>query len=63
MSKRPSTLPPRPPGFTAYMRALAAKGGRIGGTRRLTTMTPLQRSSVARKAAQARWSKKKIATP
>lgn len=63
MSKRPSTLPPRPPGFTAYMRALGAKGGRIGGTRRLETMTPHQRTMVARKAALARWGKKKIAAP
>jgi hypothetical protein len=45
------------------MRALGAKGGRIGGRRRLETMTPTQRTTVARKAAQARWSKKKIATP
>ena len=62
MSKSPSTAP-RPAGFNAYMRALGAKGGRIGGRRRLETMTPSQRTSVARKAAQARWSKKKIATP
>ena len=62
MSKSPSTAP-RPAGFTAYMRALGAKGGRIGGRRHLETMTPTQRTTVARKAAQARWSKKKIATP
>jgi len=52
-------MPPRPAGFSAYMRALAKKGGRIGGARRMETMTPLQRQAVARKAANARWNKPK----
>ncbi|MBS1911716.1 MAG: histone H1 [Bacteroidetes bacterium] len=38
---------------------LGRKGGLVGGKRRLETMTPEQRSEVARKAAQARWSKDK----
>ncbi len=35
------------------------RGGRIGGKRRLKTMTKAQRSALARKAANARWSKKR----
>ena len=62
MPKRPKQpsddkLPPRPAGFAAYMRAMAQKGGRIGGARRMETMTPKQRQAVARKAAHARWNK------
>jgi hypothetical protein len=43
------------------MRTMGAKGGRIGGKRRLETMTPEQRSKSAKKAAKARWSKAKKA--
>ena len=44
------------------MREMGAKGGRIGGKRRLETMTDEQRRRSARKAAKARWAKaKKIA--
>jgi hypothetical protein len=43
------------------MRTMGAKGGRIGGKRRLETMTPEQRSRSAKKAAKARWSKAKKA--
>ena len=39
------------------MRDMGAKGGRIGGKRRLETMTDEQRRRSARKAAKARWSK------
>jgi hypothetical protein len=41
------------------MRTMGAKGGKIGGKRRLETMTPEQRSKSAKKAAKARWSKAK----
>jgi hypothetical protein len=41
------------------MREMGAKGGRIGGKRRLETMTDEQRKRSARKAAKARWSKVK----
>jgi len=41
------------------MAEMGRKGGKKGGKRRLVTMTPEQRSHVALKAAQARWSKKK----
>ena len=37
------------------MANLGARGGKIGGKRRLETMTPEQRSAVALKAARARW--------
>ena len=39
------------------MAQMGAKGGRIGGKRRLETMTDAQRSKVAKKAAKARWAK------
>jgi hypothetical protein len=41
------------------MRDMGAKGGRIGGKRRLETMTDEQRTRSARKAAKARWAKAK----
>ncbi|HYS25450.1 MAG TPA: hypothetical protein VEP46_07600 [Vicinamibacterales bacterium] len=41
------------------MANLGARGGKIGGKRRLETMTPEQRSAVALKAARARWSKER----
>jgi hypothetical protein len=41
------------------MREMGAKGGRIGGKRRLETMTDEQRRRSARKAARARWAKAK----
>jgi hypothetical protein len=37
------------------MAALGRKGGRVGGKRRLETMTGEQRSAIALKAAQTRW--------
>jgi hypothetical protein len=40
------------------MAEMGRKGGKIGGKRRLETMTPEQRSSVASNAARARWAKK-----
>jgi hypothetical protein len=39
------------------MREMGAKGGKIGGKRRLETMTDEQRTRSARKAAKARWAK------
>ncbi len=43
--------------ISAHMAKLGAKGGKIGGKRRLETMSKKERSSAARKAAAARWSK------
>lgn len=45
--------------ISEVMAEMGRKGGRIGGKRRLKTMTPERRSEVALKAAQTRWSKKK----
>jgi len=46
---------PIPADLSAYMAAIGSKGGKIGGKRRLTTMTPQQRKRVAVAAAKARW--------
>jgi hypothetical protein len=43
--------------ISRVMAAMGRRGGRIGGKRRLTTMTPEQRHEAAQKAAQARWAK------
>jgi len=40
------------------MSKMGRKGGRIGGKRRLETMTPEERSAAALKAAKARWDTK-----
>jgi hypothetical protein len=42
---------------TLLMANLGRKGGKIGGKRRLETMTSAQRKAVARKAAETRWKK------
>jgi hypothetical protein len=39
------------------MREMGAKGGKIGGKRRLETMTDAQCSRSAKTAAKARWAK------
>ena len=58
--------PPAPLDFeTAYrqrMAELGAKGGKIGGKRRLETMTDERRREVAAKAAKARWKKQRLAS-
>jgi len=41
--------------ISRVMSELGTKGGRIGGKRRLETMTPEERSQIALKAAKARW--------
>jgi hypothetical protein len=45
--------------ISRIMAEMGRKGGKIGGKRRLTTMTPQKRKAIARKAARARWSKRK----
>jgi hypothetical protein len=47
--------PPTKAQISMVMAELGRKGGKKGGKRRLETMTPKQRSTAARKAAQARW--------
>ncbi len=41
------------------MAEMGRKGGKIGGKRRLETMTSKRRSQVARKAAKTRWANAK----
>lgn len=41
------------------MAEMGRKGGKIGGKRRLQTMTAEDRSAVALKAAKARWSRRR----
>ena len=43
--------------LSRVMAEIGRKGGRIGGKRRLKTMTPEQRSEVASSAAKVRWAK------
>lgn len=38
-------------------------GGKAGGVARATTLTPEQRSEIARRAAKARWARKKGRAP
>jgi hypothetical protein len=69
MPKRPKDKqPPVPRNNTAapdksvisqYMAQIGSKGGKIGGKRRLQTMSDKQRRDAAAKAASARWSKSK----
>jgi len=48
-----------PDEISRVMSALGKKGGKIGGKKRMETMTQKQRSDIAFKAAQARWNKEK----
>jgi len=45
--------------ISRVMSALGRKGGKVGGKRRLETMSKAQRTEAARKAAQTRWRKQK----
>jgi hypothetical protein len=46
--------------ISRVMAAMGSKGGKIGGKRRMVTMTPAERSAVAAKAAKARWARQEI---
>lgn len=59
--KSPRRRAPSKAEISLFMAAMGRKGGKIGGKRRLKTMTPEERSQVAVKAAKARWDKEKIA--
>jgi hypothetical protein len=48
---------PTKPQISLLMAELGRKGGKIGGKRRMDTMTAKERTKVAKKAAAARWSK------
>jgi hypothetical protein len=45
--------------ISRIMAEMGRKGGKIGGKRRLSTMTKADRVKVAKRAAQARWKKAK----
>lgn len=45
--------------LSKVMAAMGRKGGKIGGKRRLKTMSADQRKAAAAKAARARWDKSK----
>jgi hypothetical protein len=51
-----------PPEVLEYFKKQGAKGGKIGGKRRLDTIPPEKRSEIARKAAAARWKDKPAAS-
>jgi len=44
--------------ISQLMAQMGRKGGKIGGKRRLVTMTAEHRSQIALKAAQSRWRKR-----
>jgi hypothetical protein len=48
-------IPPSTAQISAYMAKMGSKGGKIGGKRRLETMSARKRSAIARKAAESRW--------
>jgi hypothetical protein len=45
--------------ISQYMAKIGSAGGKVGGKRRLQTMTAEQRRQAAAKAAKARWNKSK----
>jgi len=45
--------------ISAVMAAIGRKGGKIGGKRRMQTMTKDERSAIARQGAIAMWKKKR----
>ena len=54
-AQQPMPDEPTPIELSRVMAALGRKGGRVGGKRRLETMTPERRKEIASKAAKARW--------
>jgi len=51
------SAPAIPSSISEYMAHIGSKGGKIGGKRRLKTMTSEQRKKAAIRAAKARWKK------
>lgn len=49
------TLPPTKAQVSMFMAEMGRRGGKIGGKRRLETMTAEERSAIAKRAARARW--------
>jgi hypothetical protein len=55
MREDSDTLPATREQVSMFMAEMGRKGGKVGGKRRLQTMTAKERSAAARKAAKARW--------
>ncbi|MGA2736579.1 MAG: hypothetical protein ABSG65_03910 [Bryobacteraceae bacterium] len=51
-----------PADIKAFFVEMGARGGRIGGKRRLDTISPERRREIAQKAIAARWAKKRDKT-
>jgi hypothetical protein len=58
-SQQPIPPPSSPDLISKIMSEMGKKGGRIGGKRRMETMSPEERSAAALKAARARWKRKR----
>jgi hypothetical protein len=56
-SEASENLPPVSDAVSRVMAAMGRRGGKIGGKRRLQTMTAEERRKVALKAAKTRWAK------
>ena len=50
--------PATPAQISAFMSEMGRKGGKIGGKRRMETLTAKRRTAIAKKAAKVRWSKR-----
>jgi hypothetical protein len=50
-----------PDSVKEYFIRMGRKGGKIGGKLRAESLTPEQRSEIARNAVKARWAKRKQA--
>jgi len=59
MAPRKDKVPPMTRALIEYFRKVGRKGGAKGGHAAALNMTPEQRQERARKAAAARWSKRK----
>ena len=57
--KQPANDSAQPPAKNPDAQALGRLGGLKGGAARAKSLTPEQRSEIARKAVTARWAKKK----
>ena len=44
--------------ISAFMAEMGRKGGKIGGKRRMQTLSAEERSAIAKRAARARWKEK-----
>jgi phage gp16-like protein len=55
-----ATKEPTAAELSRVMAALGRKGGKVGGKRRMETMTAEQRTKIASRAAKARWKKREL---